>query len=67
MNNNLPAAALGHFVMKVDDINISYQFYEKLGLRPCEILPDLAIIELLHANDSANVITILRRGKQPEI
>ena len=32
--------------MKVDDINISYQFYINLGLRPCGIFPDLAIIEL---------------------
>jgi hypothetical protein len=27
MDNNLPAAAVGHFIMKVSDINISYQFY----------------------------------------
>jgi catechol 2,3-dioxygenase-like lactoylglutathione lyase family enzyme len=46
MNNNLPAAAFGHFVMKVNDIDISYQFYTKLGLRPFGIFPDLAIIEL---------------------
>ena len=46
MNDNLPAAAFGHFVMKVSDINISYQFYTKLGLRPCGMYPDLAIIEL---------------------
>jgi catechol 2,3-dioxygenase-like lactoylglutathione lyase family enzyme len=46
MGNNLPAAALGHFVMKVSDIKVSYQFYEKLGLRPFGIFPDLAIIEL---------------------
>ena len=46
MNNNLPAAAFGHFIMKVNDIGISYQFYAKLGLRPCGIFPDLAIIEL---------------------
>ena len=46
MNNNLPAAAFGHFVLKVDDIDISYQFYTKLGLRPFGIFPDLAIIEL---------------------
>ena len=44
--NNLPAATFGHFVMKVNDINISYQFYTKLGLRPFGIFPDLAIIEL---------------------
>jgi catechol 2,3-dioxygenase-like lactoylglutathione lyase family enzyme len=46
MSNGLPAAALGHFVMKVNDIDISYQFYTKLGLRPFGIFPDLAIIEL---------------------
>ena len=46
MNNNLSAAAFGHFVMKVDDIDISYQFYTKLGLHPFGIFPDLAIIEL---------------------
>jgi catechol 2,3-dioxygenase-like lactoylglutathione lyase family enzyme len=46
MNNNFPAAAFGHFIMKVNDIDISYQFYTKLGLRPCGIFPDLAIIEL---------------------
>ena len=46
MSNYLPAAALGHFVMKVNDIDVSYQFYTKLGLRPFGIFPDLAIIEL---------------------
>ena len=46
MNNNLPAAAFGHFVMKVNDINISYQFYTKFGLRPIGIFSDVAIIEL---------------------
>jgi catechol 2,3-dioxygenase-like lactoylglutathione lyase family enzyme len=46
MNNNIPAAAFGHFIMKVNDIGISYQFYTKLGLRPFGIFPDLAIIEL---------------------
>ena len=46
MNTNLPAAAFGHFIMKVNDIDISYQFYAKLGLRPFGRFPDLAIIEL---------------------
>ena len=46
MNNCPPAAAFGHFVMKVNDIDVSYQFYTKLGLRPFGIFPDLAIIEL---------------------
>jgi catechol 2,3-dioxygenase-like lactoylglutathione lyase family enzyme len=46
MNNNLPAGAFGHFVLKVSDIEISYQFYTKLGLRPFGIYPDLAVVEL---------------------
>ena len=46
MDNNLPAAAFGHFVMKVSDIDASYQFYTKLGLRPFGQFPDLAVIEL---------------------
>jgi catechol 2,3-dioxygenase-like lactoylglutathione lyase family enzyme len=46
MNNSLPTVALGHFVMKVNDIDTSYQFYTKLGLRPFGIYPDLAVVEL---------------------
>ena len=46
MNNNSPAAAFGHFIVKVNDIDVSYRFYTKLGLRPFGIFPDLAIIEL---------------------
>ena len=44
--DNLPAAALGHFVMKVADLGVSYQFYADLGLRQIGIFPDVAIIEL---------------------
>jgi catechol 2,3-dioxygenase-like lactoylglutathione lyase family enzyme len=43
MNNGLPTVAFGHFVMKVSDINISYQFYTKLGLRPFGIYPDIPV------------------------
>jgi len=46
MNNSLPTVVFGHFVMKVSDIDISYQFYTKLGLRPFGIYPDLAVVEL---------------------
>jgi catechol 2,3-dioxygenase-like lactoylglutathione lyase family enzyme len=46
MNNNLPTVAFGHFVLKVSDIDISYHFYTKLGLRPFGLYPDLAVIEL---------------------
>jgi catechol-2,3-dioxygenase len=46
MSSNLPAAALGHFVMKVNDVGASYEFYKKFGLRPIGIFSDVAIIEL---------------------
>ena len=46
MSKNLPAAAFGHFVMKVGDMSISYKFYTTLGLRPIGIYSDVAIIEL---------------------
>jgi catechol 2,3-dioxygenase-like lactoylglutathione lyase family enzyme len=46
MNNSVSTVAFGHFVMKVSDIDLSYQFYTKLGLRPFGIYPDLAVVEL---------------------
>jgi uncharacterized glyoxalase superfamily protein PhnB len=46
MSNGLPAAALGHFVMRVSSVETSYQFYAKLGLRPFGMFPDVAVIEL---------------------
>jgi catechol 2,3-dioxygenase-like lactoylglutathione lyase family enzyme len=46
MSSDLPAAAFGHFILMVNDIDASYQFYTKLGLRPFGKFPDLAIIEL---------------------
>jgi hypothetical protein len=44
--DSLPAAAIGHFVMKVANLGVSYRFYADLGLRPIGIFPDVAIIEL---------------------
>jgi catechol 2,3-dioxygenase-like lactoylglutathione lyase family enzyme len=44
--DNLPAAALGHFVMKVANLAASYQFYADLGLRQVGMFPDAAIIEI---------------------
>jgi catechol 2,3-dioxygenase-like lactoylglutathione lyase family enzyme len=46
MSTNLPAAAFGHFVMKVNDVGASYEFYTKFGLRPIGLFSDVAIIEL---------------------
>jgi catechol 2,3-dioxygenase-like lactoylglutathione lyase family enzyme len=44
--DSLPAAALGHFVMKVANLGASYQFYAELGLRQSGLFPDVGIIEL---------------------
>jgi|SRR5450830_231028 catechol 2,3-dioxygenase-like lactoylglutathione lyase family enzyme len=46
MEDFLPAAALGHFVMKVTNIEASYQFYIGLGLRAFDTFPGMAIVEL---------------------
>ena len=47
MKDSLPAAALGHFVMKVQNIEASYQFYSGLGLRAFDnTFPGIAIVEL---------------------
>ena len=46
MEDSLPAAALGHFVIKVLNIEASHQFYVGLGLRALETFPGLAIVEL---------------------
>jgi catechol-2,3-dioxygenase len=46
MEDFLPAAALGHFVMKVENVEASYQFYIGLGLRAFDIFPGMAIVEL---------------------
>ncbi|AJP56418.1 glyoxalase [Pandoraea vervacti] len=42
----LPALALGHFVMKVRDIDASYDFYTELGLRAFGAFPGMAIVEM---------------------
>lgn len=46
MEDFLPAAALGHFVMKVLNIEASHHFYVGLGLRALATFPGLAIVEL---------------------
>src|ERR1700740_1743737 len=46
MKDSLPAAALGHFVMKVQNIEASHQFYIGFGLRAPAAFPGLAIVEL---------------------
>ena len=39
--DSLPAAALGHFVMKVANLGASYEFYSDLGLRKLGYSPML--------------------------
>jgi hypothetical protein len=62
MDNNLPAAAFGHFIMKVSDINISYQFYTDMGLRPRGIFPDMAMIEL---RGGSHILFFNKNGELP--
>lgn len=46
MEDFLPSAAIAHFVMKVKNIESSYDFYQGLGLRGFDKFPGMAIIEL---------------------
>ena len=46
MNDILPAAGLGHFVMKVQNVDASYNFYTGLGLRAFGTFPGMAIVEM---------------------
>ena len=62
MNNHLPAASFGHFVMKVNDIGASYRFYTDMGLRPFGIYPDLAIIEL---RGGSHILLFSKNGELP--
>ena len=62
MSSNLPAAAFGHFILKVNDIDASYQFYTKLGLRPFGKFPDLAIIEL---RGGTNILLFCKNDELP--
>ncbi|MDK4701281.1 VOC family protein [Rhizobium sp. CNPSo 4062] len=75
MENHLPAAALGHFVMKVENIGASYQFYIGLGLRPFGTFPGLAVVEmrggthlLLFQKDDDQVSTLQNshNGQRPD-
>jgi catechol 2,3-dioxygenase-like lactoylglutathione lyase family enzyme len=62
MSSNLPAAAFGHFILKVNDIDVSYQFFTKLGLRPFGKFPDLAIIEL---RGGTHILLFNKNGELP--
>ena len=46
MEDLFPAVALGYFVMKVQNIEASNQFYIGLGLRALDTFPGIAIVEL---------------------
>ena len=75
MEDSLPAAALGHFVMKVQNIEASRQFYAGLGLRALETFPGLAIIELRGGthlllfqkdDDQSSTLQNSHAGQRPE-
>ncbi|WP_181374408.1 VOC family protein [Pectobacterium polaris] len=75
MEESLPSAALAHFVMKVKDIEASYDFYRGLGLRGFDKFPGMAIIELrggthllLTAKDDplTDTLHVSRVGQRPD-
>ncbi|MCI4237719.1 VOC family protein [Dickeya dianthicola] len=75
MEESLPSAALAHFVMKVKDIESSYDFYRGLGLRGLDKFPGMAIIELrggthllLTAKDDpqTDALHVSRVGQRPD-
>jgi len=71
----LPAAALGHFVMKVRKVEVSYPFYASLGLREAGTFPGMAIIELRggthlllfqKGEEQSDALLDGRNGQRPE-
>lgn len=75
VENVLPAAALGHFVMKVNKVEVSYEFYAGLGLRAVDTFPGMAIIELRggthlllfqKGNEQSDPLLDSRNGQRPE-
>lgn len=76
MEDFLPSAAIAHFVMKVKNIESSYDFYQGLGLRGFDKFPGMAIIELrggthllLAAKDDPMTDTLhdSRVGQRPDV
>ncbi|MDN7472910.1 VOC family protein [Burkholderia orbicola] len=74
-DDQLPAVALSHFVMKVQDVDESYRFYTGLGLRAFGAFPGMAIIEmrggthlLLFKKGDDQTATLLdsRSGQRPD-
>lgn len=75
VENHLPAAALGHFVMKVKNVQVSYEFYAGLGLRAVDTFPGMAIIELRggthillfqKGDEQSEALLESRNGQRPE-
>ena len=75
VENPLPAAALGHFVMKVENVQASYEFYAGLGLRAIDTFPGMAIIELRggthlllfqKGDEQSDALLESRTGQRPE-
>jgi catechol 2,3-dioxygenase-like lactoylglutathione lyase family enzyme len=75
MEEFLPAAALAHFVMKVQNIEASYQFYSGLGLRAFDTFPGMAIVELRGGthlllfqkdDDQSSALQNSRVGQRPD-
>lgn len=71
----LPAVAVAHFVMKVQDIDASYRFYTGLGLRAFGAFPGMAIVEMRggthlllfkKGDDQAGALLNSQSGQRPD-
>jgi catechol-2,3-dioxygenase len=75
MEDSLPAAALGHFVMKVQDAAASSSFYVGLGLRAFGTFPGFSIIEMRggthlllvdNGDEQAGALRNSQNGQRPD-
>ncbi|SAL60059.1 glyoxalase [Caballeronia udeis] len=72
----LPAVTLGHFVMKVQDVEASYSFYIGLGLRAFGTFPGMAVVEMCggthlllfqKGDDQAGTLRNSQNGQRPDL
>ena len=71
----LPALTLGHFVMKVQDVEASYRFYIGLGLRAFGTFPGMGVVEMRggthlllfqNGDEQAGALRNSQNGQRPD-
>src|SRR5579863_1605564 len=71
----LPAVTLGHFVMKVQDVEASYRFYIGLGLRAFGTFPGMGVVEMRggthlllfqNGDEQAGALRNSQNGQRPD-